>query len=281
MNAELSSDRYLHSSLALPDGRVLVAGGYKITGTEQMDDDHGGTFPVSVDVGLEEIEVLDSQTLQPQPFPRMSHWRLQPGLHLLSDCEVAIVGGGAMEELSTSPDLEIAHLAERRFLPVPSLPATYRMSNDAVVLPNGALACICYDDSYESKLDHLAVLSPSRTSWRMMEVPFRKHQRRTGSLVLTRDGGSLVLVDLVGTPILVESSNPGVRAPCVHSRENCWLTLLHTCLAIVFSSGATSSRRSTAMATIQVTVSLRRRSITGATRGPYVKKGLSPGWVPP
>src|SRR5579863_1132874 len=159
MNVELLDDRYMHSSLVLPDGRVFIAGGNKITGTEEVDNDRGGTFTSAVEEGLKEVEILDSGTFQAASFPRMSTPRLCPGLHLLSDREVAIVGGGAIEP-STSPDLEIAHLSERRFLSVPPLPGAYRTSNDALPLSDGSLACICHDESYKSF--HLAVLSPSR-----------------------------------------------------------------------------------------------------------------------
>ena len=235
MNAELLVDRYLHSSLVLPDGRLLIAGGFRITGTEQVDDDHGGTFSSEVDVGLEDIEILDPQTFRPKSFLRMSKPRTRPGLHLLSDCEAAIVGGGAMER-STSPDLEIAHLSERRFLPVPALPGAYRMSTDALALSNGALVCECYDDSFRSKSTRLAVLSPSRSSWRLIEVPFREHQRLMGSLILTRDAGSLLVVDVVGTPVMVDLDS-GDRAPFVRFRGKCWLTLLDTCPAIGFCLG--------------------------------------------
>jgi hypothetical protein len=202
----------MHSSLVLPDGRVLIAGGKKIIGTEEVDDERGGTITEAVEEGLKEVEILDSRTFEAAASPPMSTPRLHPGLYLLSDSEVAIVGGGATER-STSPDLEIVQLSEGRFLPVPPFPGAYRTLRDALALSDGGLACICHDESYKSF--HLAVLSPSRGSWRLNEVRYRKHPLLTGSLVLTRDGGSLLLTDLVGTPLLVdlESGRPRFLRP--------------------------------------------------------------------
>jgi hypothetical protein len=81
LGADLSRARVLHSAVALPDGRVLILGGYGVT-----DDGMNAVL-------LKEVEMLDPASGAFSTVGRLNEGHVSPSATLLPDGRVVVAGG--------------------------------------------------------------------------------------------------------------------------------------------------------------------------------------------
>lgn len=180
--ADMQRPRAAHTATSLPDGRVLVAGGFTTAG------DPGGA------------ELYDPATDRFIALPPMVHTRHSHSATVLADGRVLIAGG-----FSTSgdpvADAELYDPRLRRFVPTGAMHSS-RAGHTAVVLRNGSVLVaggVGPDWAFRSSAE---LYDPSTGQW-----------RRTGDLSVARE--SHVAVPLSDGRVLIAGGHRGRRADIV------------------------------------------------------------------
>jgi N-acetylneuraminic acid mutarotase len=118
MTGAMSTRRVLHSMTFLPDGRVLVAGGFDASNS------------------VASAELYDPQTETWSPVGEMNSPHMGHVAVLLSNQTVLVVGGTTVWESHASP--ELYNLNEGKWQPLgPPIAASYGVT--ATVLPDGSV----------------------------------------------------------------------------------------------------------------------------------------------
>ncbi|HZT40825.1 MAG TPA: kelch repeat-containing protein [Chthonomonadaceae bacterium] len=144
---EMREDRFRHTATRLPDGRVLITGGYsskqrKTLATAEIYDPASNTF------------TLLSST--------MSDGRMDHTATLLPDGRVLIAGGWNSLKNRTVASADLFDPATNIFIPAAPLPAS-RHEQAAVLLPNGAVLLtggLHHEPSQEQMLKDILIYRP-------------------------------------------------------------------------------------------------------------------------
>jgi hypothetical protein len=169
---QLQAGRFGHTATALPDGRVLVVGG----------------FPREAQPPLATAEVYDPATARFEPTSPMSVRRAEHTATRLSDGRVLVAGGAHASSVLASA--EVYDPRTGRFTPVSPLPGP-RSIHAAALLGDGRVLVAGGQSARGALLDTAVVYDPDTDSWGAagrLDAP--KYKLALASLP---DGGALLV----------------------------------------------------------------------------------------
>jgi len=170
--ADMSVPRYMHQAVALDDGRVLVAGGYRAE-------------PSGLDVTAA-AEVVDPVAGTSTPVPPMAHPRAEFAAAELADGRVLVAGGQTLDSPNFSAEVfDPSSNQWRRTADVP-----FGNASRAAVLGNGAVLVFGGWESYAA-----ASYNPTTDAWSMVTLPsaLTVNNNSVHSLVALADGTALAI----------------------------------------------------------------------------------------
>ncbi|KYF92288.1 hypothetical protein BE20_12145 [Sorangium cellulosum] len=176
LKREMSTPRFGHTATALPDGRVLVAGGFN--GGSQM---------------LNTAEVFDPASGAWRTLRMLSAHALHTAT-LLSDGRVLVIGGNRDRELGSA---ELFDPASDTWLPLPPM-HTARAAHTATLLPDGQVL-VAGGLHRVDELDSAELFDPAAGTWRVLPPMHTTRSEHTATLL--RDGRVFVAGGSRGNPI--------------------------------------------------------------------------------
>ncbi|MFN7571103.1 MAG: Kelch repeat-containing protein [Betaproteobacteria bacterium] len=180
-----TAEHFLHTATALPDGRVLIAGG--LCNMPRLLDD------TSPHVGHAVLSLWNSATRQWQAAPVLNQPRIFHTATLLADGSVLIVGGQTDPLLAQTLDPAVLASVERfahdRVAPAAPL-QTERAKHSATLLADGSVLVAGGFGQSGNALSSAEQWDPHRAAWR--ELPPMRVPRHSHTATRLADGRVLV-----------------------------------------------------------------------------------------
>jgi hypothetical protein len=180
-----SPSRQLHTATALPDGRVLMAGG--LCDLPRMADDDSPHHAHAA------LSIWDPATRQWQPAPSLAEARLFHTANLLPDGSVMIVGGEVDPALTDGAEPMVLSSVEQftadRVTLLPAL-GTPRAKHTATVLADGGLLVVGGFDATGHAIANAERWQPATHTWQAL--PPARVARHSHTATLLPDGRVMV-----------------------------------------------------------------------------------------
>ncbi len=177
--------RYMHTATALPDGKVLMAGG--LCDQPKFRDD------LTRYKAYTALSLWDAATRQWQAAPLLSEARIFHSANLMPDGSVLIVGGAVDPGLTDTPDALVLSSVEQfsagRVTPLPGLTKA-RAKHTATVLGDGSLLVVGGFDDAGHALASAELWSVATRSWQ--PLPPARVARYSHSATWLPDGRVMV-----------------------------------------------------------------------------------------
>jgi N-acetylneuraminic acid mutarotase len=195
--APMREPRAAQTATLLPNGEVLVAGGYHTVAEGSM----------SHDKSSQSAELFNPTTNTWRPATPMLARRSGSAATLLTNGDVLIVGGGGYTPTrSGEPEAtaETYDPSTNTWTPFP-LPPELREFGELVLLPSGWLFALGWFNAKASKPTQAGALyNPATDTWERTAAP--AHPRHSAALALLKDGNILMIGGFISEPYSYSSS---------------------------------------------------------------------------